>query len=71
MWPPFSSLKDLSLAYSEYLGPAVRAYPLSCWSLVLHCNRLGVLDFHLLPALQAIGFHLTPFLKTLWPKNIT
>jgi len=66
-----SRLKDLSLAYSEYLGPAVWAYTLRCRSLILHRYRLWVLDLHLFPALQTVGLHLTPLRLILRPQSIT
>ncbi len=49
-----------SRADAEHLSPAGRAHPLGGWLAVLHGNALGVPDFLLGPALNAIGFHHTP-----------
>ena len=47
-------------ANAEHLGPAGRAHTLGGWLAVLHGNALGVPDFFLGSALNAIGFHHTP-----------
>ena len=47
------------LADSEYLGAAGRAGALSCRSLVLHDDALGVLDLFLGSALHTVCLHLT------------
>jgi hypothetical protein len=47
------------LADSEYLGATGRAYALSCRSLVLHDDALGVLDLFLGAALHAVCLHST------------
>ena len=49
-----------SRADAEHLGPASRTYTLSGRLAVLHGNALGVPDFLLGSALNAIGFHHTP-----------
>ncbi len=59
----------LALAYLEHLRAAVRAHVLSGRPLVLHCDRLRVLDFRLLPALHAVslqGFLRSPCLYLKW-----
>ena len=54
-------MAGLSLAYSEHLCAARRAYTLCSWLLVLHGYLLRVLDLNLLSALHAVGLHqLTP-----------
>ena len=49
----------LTLADSEYFRATGRADALSCRSLVLHDDALGVLDLFLGAALHAVRLHLT------------
>ena len=47
----------LGLADSKYLGVTNWAVALSRRTAILHCNGLGVLDFHLFSALHTISLH--------------
>jgi hypothetical protein len=50
-------MAKLAFTNTKYLGTTVRTHALRCRTFVLECNRLRILNFHLLSALHTIRLH--------------